>query len=520
MAIADFFHRDAVAISQILHGFQIDTFREQVEGVSVAIAFGADVACSRDGRALLDLSVRLAARLYPRVTFVTAPAVGRLAEEMMSVSTSINPNIEVSKESVDPSDSIRSPTPSVAIAIGMDAPAVDARTIYAGCDGWLGHVGTQGPYSITDSGNPFGAGFAACISAANVFRFLFLGGGTDALDEDIGFPPDAATFPELTAVTLAKAPVLVGVGAVGNGAAWALARAPLVGQIYLIDPEVVDLSNLQRYVLCTRSDVKKVKAAIIAEAFVGTLKAVPHHDTWAAFVAAKGHKWERVLVAVDSARDRRAVQGSLPRWIVNAWTQTGDLGVSSHTFLGDNACLACLYLPTQMNKNEDQLIAEGLKVPQLQDQVRFLLGSGHGTSKELCDAIAAGWDVPAQRLEAFVGRPIRELWVEGVCGGAIIPLGKAGNAPREQQVPLAFQSALAGLLLAAEAVRDVLRGGTERKTLVRRVDVLRRGLGDPAPRPALKGGTGRCICEDADFVARYGTKYERESESSAVPAAE
>ena len=49
--------------------------------------------------------------------------------------------------------------------------------------------------------------------------------------------------------------------------------------------------------------------------------------------------------------------------------------------------------------------------------------------------------------------------MEGICGGGIIPLGEAGQAPREQQVPLGFQSALAGLLLAAEAVRDVLNAG-------------------------------------------------------------
>ena len=105
-----------------------------------------------------------------------------------------------------------------------------------------------------------------------------------------------------------------------------------------------------------------------------------------------------------------------------------------------------------------------------------------------------------------MGRPIRELWVEGVCGGGIVPLGEAGQVPRELQVPLAFQSALAGVLLAAETVRDVLTAGVQRRTLVRRLDVL-RPLGDPSPQPALKAGTGNCICEDRDFIAAYQAKY-------------
>ena len=73
MALADFFGRDTVAISQVLHGFETDAFVEQLEGVQVAIAFGEEAATNRDGRELLNLSVRLAARLYPSLTFATGP---------------------------------------------------------------------------------------------------------------------------------------------------------------------------------------------------------------------------------------------------------------------------------------------------------------------------------------------------------------------------------------------------------------------------------------------------------------
>ena len=417
------------------------------------------------------------------------------------MASNINPNIEASKTG----------TATVGLSIGVDAPTVNAPTVYAGCDGWLARVGTEGPYRTSELGNPFGAGFAACLAAANLFRFLFLPDGTSLLDADISFPPDAGSFPSLAASTLTDSLVLVGVGAVGNSASWALARSPLTGQIHLVDPQVVELSNLQRYVLCARSDEGGIKVDIVGKEFGGVLQAVPHKGTWASFLGANGYKWERVLVALDSAHERRAVQGSLPRWIANAWTQVGDLGVSSHSFLGQDACLACLYLPTQKSKSEDQIVAEGLKISQLQTQVRFLLGSGQATGKELCDAVATAWGIPAETLEPYVGRSIRELWVEGICGGGIIPLGEAGHTPRELQVPLAFQSALAGMLLAAETVRDVLTAGAQRTTLLRRLNVL-RPLGDPSPQPALKAGTGSCICEDGDFVAAYRTKYGVEAE--------
>ena len=501
MALADYFPRDALAISQVLHGFETDTFTEELEGVRVAIAFDEEAANSRDGRELLDLSVRLAARLYPSLTFFTVPAGDEFAEELIALAISINPNIKTSKSGIA----------HVALSIGVDAPAVNAPTVYAGCDGWVAMVGTEGPYSTSDRGNPFGAGFAACLAAANLFRFLFLPGGKTLLDADSSFPPDAASFPMLVASALTDPMVLVGVGAVGNSAGWALARTPLTGQIHLVDPQVVELSNLQRYVLCARSDEAGIKVDIAGKEFGGALKALTHKGEWASFLEANGYKWERILVALDSAHDRRAVQASLPRWIANAWTQLGDLGVSSHSFLGQDACLACLYLPTQKSKSENQIIAEGLKIPQFQTQVRFLLGNGQAVGKEICDAVASAWGISTEKLDPYAARPIRELWVEGICGGGIIPLGEAGPAPRDLQVPLAFQSALAGVLLAAETVLDVLTDGARRKTLLRRMDVL-RPLGDPSPQPALKAGTGTCICEDHDFVAAYRAKYLAEEE--------
>ena len=502
MALADFFPRDTIAISQVLKGFQADAFTEELEGVRVAIAFGEEAATRRDGRELLNLSVRLAARLYPNLMFVTVSAGEQLADELMALAGNINPNVDVSNTG----------TASACLSVGADAPAVDTPTVYAGCDGWFARVGTEGPYETSDLGNPFGAGFAACLAAANVFRFLFLPNGMTLLDADTSFPPDASAFPPLAASTLTDPLVLVGVGAVGNSASWALARTPLTGQIYLVDPQVIELSNLQRYVLCARSDEGGIKVEVVGKEFRGGLRARPHPGTWASFVEAKGYYWQRVLVALDSARDRRAVQGSLPRWVANAWTQVGDLGVSTHSFLGQDACLACLYLPTQKTKNDDQVIAEGLKIPQLQDRVRFLLGSSQVTDRELCEAVATGWGVPVETVEPYVGRPIRDLWVEGVCGGGVIPLGETGEPPREQQVPLAFQSALAGLLVAAETVRDVLTGGALRETFVRRLDVL-RPLGDLSLQRARAAETGRCICEDPDFVATYMKKYETESEA-------
>ena len=112
MGLADFFPRDVVAISQVLQGFQKDAFIEELKGVRVAIAFGEEAATTRDGRQLLDLTVRLSARLYPSLTFATVPAGGQFADELTMLASSINPNIEVSQNG----------TYNACLTIGADAP--------------------------------------------------------------------------------------------------------------------------------------------------------------------------------------------------------------------------------------------------------------------------------------------------------------------------------------------------------------------------------------------------------------
>jgi molybdopterin/thiamine biosynthesis adenylyltransferase len=126
---------------------------------------------------------------------------------------------------------------------------------------------------------------------------------------------------------------------------WALARTPgLQGTLHVIDAEKIDLTNLQRYVLTGQQHVGTAKVTLANRVLQSTPLVVhPHQQRWGEYLRTRNDwHFQRVAVALDSAADRRAVQAALPEWIVNAWTQPGDLGVSRHTFLDDQACLTCL----------------------------------------------------------------------------------------------------------------------------------------------------------------------------------
>jgi len=357
--LADFYRRSAVAAAQVLSGFDERWFQDRLESTPVGISVGADP--TYEGAAVADLAVRITARLYPKLALLGDE---RTVTTLSAIASEINPEIEIVDQA------------GVGIAVG-DGPTF-ATTVFAGAAGWDGLVDCGGPQPTGDSDNPFGPGLAACLASAALFRLVFLGpdhGGVENLVRVSGLAGDvveAATEQQAGPWELNGETLLVGAGAIGEGALWALSRAPLEGTLHVIDMETVELSNLQRYVLTSRGDVDRPKVEIAA-ALPSRLNLIPHDQDLAAFLSDHGFMWDAALLALDSARDRVSAQAMLPQFVANAWTQPGDLGVSAHSrFGGDGACVACMYLPVAPQRNEDELIAETLGVPQLLMQVRTL----------------------------------------------------------------------------------------------------------------------------------------------------
>ena len=377
-------------------------------------------------------------------------------------------------------------------------------------------VGTE-LLPVTDTQNPLGAGVAAALAAANVFRYVFI--SHELLDRSavLCSIPDERELPTASKIDIGTTNVLCGLGAVGQAVAWALARADIRGQLELVDHETVQLDNMQRYVLTAVQDERQLKTNLAARYLGEHFRVQEHALRWAEFVAREGYAWERVVCAVDSASARREVQASLPRWICNAWTQPGDLGVSRHLF-GRGACLACLYQPRRPSLNEDAVIANALGIPELPSlmRVRELLFRNEGTPDDLLALIADRRpEVDRAALMNFSGRPIRELYREGFCGGAVLPIGLAGTPQADVHVPVAHQSALAGVLAAAALVAHAL-GLRPPRTDSLRVDLLR-----PLPagvRFQPMGAESGCLCQDRDYQRRYIAKWPRPLSLVAGPA--
>ena len=495
MAIPDYFERNTIAISQAISGLDEQRLESLLSKVCIGVTIGRN-ASSNEGRAVVDLLVRLLARLYPTITF-RAEQDKDFADEASALASRINPRIDLSGK------------PTVEIVIGSTRIRRCApQRIFVGSNGWNATISTRHSQACGDSDNPYGAGVAACLAATYLFCHVFLPEVRLNQNSKFSILNTAQTRSTVEEIKGDMGNiVLAGAGAIGNAAAWALARTTMKGSIAIVDHESVDLGNLQRYVLTERDDEGKPKADFIVRKFNGVLRAKAFESELAEFVQNKRHKVDRLLLALDSAYDRRAAQASLPRWIANAWTQPGDLGVSMHDFL-DGACVYCLYLPNGTSKNEDEIIAESFGVPDRLMQIRDLLYKNEGAPRDLLEAIAETRDIPLERILPFEGRPVRKLYSEGFCGGAVIPLAQIGAPAGDVHVPLAHQSALAGVLLAATGVQNAL-GGSD-GSFITQYNVLK-----PQPKfrvhPAAKDPREICICQDKDYRESYQKKYLRKA---------
>jgi molybdopterin/thiamine biosynthesis adenylyltransferase len=273
-----------------------------------------------------------------------------------------------------------------------------------------------------------------------------------------------------------------------------------------VDHDIVDLSNLQRYVMALQQDIGQPKSRLARTLLKRDgLRVVGHSMTWSDYVSSrKKRSFERVAVALDNAPDRIGIQASLPRWIVNAWTQELDLGISRHGFGDGKACLACLYMPSGIVKSEDEKVAEELRLPEAKQEVRELLQKNEGVSEAFVQRVATAFAVPYTNLEPFVGQPLRSFYQKAICGGLMVGLTGSDN-PGTAVVPMAFQSALAGLGLAADLVKHAAGLPLPHATSTR-INLL-RPLAAVLADPHAQDSSGRCICADEDFLKAYREKY-------------
>lgn len=165
MAFANFFDRSATAASQVLSDFNVESYKATLSANMIGLYFDEAAAVSPEGRATLDMCVRILARLYPAIVIAGAGSKAEaFGKELTTLAVAINDRIDLS------TDIARS---TVAIVVGETDLAGSMTKLFVGSDGWHARLSRSAPVGSGPTANPFGAGAAGCFAAANIFRFVF-----------------------------------------------------------------------------------------------------------------------------------------------------------------------------------------------------------------------------------------------------------------------------------------------------------------------------------------------------------
>jgi hypothetical protein len=506
MALAPFFDKTALSAKTLLREYDRQGFEDKLTATKVALVFEIEPEKSAPQRAAMELAVNVLARLYPKLGLVSSDA-----ESVSSLEESarrINPDIEF-VNSLDDVAVVMATLQAPNLAqIGAEIPV-----IYFSSDGWVAKVGTNVTPSWGTSNNILGAAASACLAAANVFRWTFRDQLEDAqLDRDAvlnlaDYSSSVSAQADLPPVDIGKT-TLIGVGAIGSGVVWALGRTPgLSGSLTLVDHEAVELSNLQRYVITTMSSVNRLKVEVAEDVLASSgLITTNAAKRWSDFLDSSEWDLPRIAVAVDTVEERIRISGALAKEVLNSWTRGDEVGISRHVKYGEQACLACLYYPDTAIPNEDErILAElGLGPPHSQ-LVRDLLVTGKPVGRPFLEMIAQASAVPMDQLFRFEANTLRQFYSEAVCGGMMLRLGSVPSTQTKVEVPMAFQSALAGVLLAAEIILSASGQRVEALPAVTRLRTTRALAAGGLLTPLAP--VAKCMCQDPDFLAVFAEKW-------------
>ncbi|MBI3218556.1 MAG: E2 ligase fold family C protein [Bacteroidetes bacterium] len=502
MALAKYFTKDLLAIKQVFSQGSREKFEQLLNSHVVEIAFDDEVS-KMEVQSLLDLLVRLTSRLYPQLKFsyLGKEKGSAIISDYIKKAKSINSQIEI----VDSASSF-------SIILGRTPAGVEGKRIYVGSDGWNAKLSTINPVGCGSSMNPFGAGVAACLASSNAFRYVFQEFiGRLEMDDEVVLDVSNLNqgtsnndFPEIDLGVIH----LVGMGAIGNGFLWAFSKMQnCQGVLKVIDDQTVSLSNLQRYVCTDELSIDKVKSAFAKEFLkANSIITEPYNMKWAGYVAKTNEgNIDMVAVAVDSAKDRIGIQSSLPHRIVNAYTENNITGITRHLNFGVTACLVCGYIPEKKMKDYSQEVADNLGIPNLENQVRHYIAYDYPVDDNLLMWISQGNGIGIEDLSKFRGQRFSNFYSDAVCGGVLLSLTGATQNNSKMEAPLAFQSAVAGILLASEVVLLKLGARNEQFPNSSQLYPLLKikSSTNPYNTQLSRDSSQRCICYDKDFKLVY-----------------
>ncbi len=440
----------------------------------VEIVFGREASLTKNGHLALFTVINLLSRLYPIVTeigiyieydapiLVHAPLFdGREVSDAIqhfvsSLNSPVTVKVQCSGNPVGEAE--------VILIAGTFHPG--PSQISFGSDGWNIHLDSKRACTFSSRFNPIGSMSVACLVASEAFKRIFavkankLGVGKGILSR-MHMLDGHASFSTFTYTTLANnvpnpdipdTPnigrlTVFGVGAGGGACLYTLATLSIIGEIWMVDPDVVNPHNLNRYIYANEEDAKNLrpKVDVLKPFFYPTPPTCVSFNMSFRDFKSENPNWPKDLVVstVDTTKIRHDIQWDLPRIILDA-------AISQSTFyvhrvdLGHSACLKCTHNVSSQQTDIVHTISDLIGMESVEvDKIYF-------------DNVPLTQDV-AQRI----GRNVRTLglpapeegmtlrdWIALHCGQLRL------SVTSDVVLPIPFATVLPGILLAGEIIKE------------------------------------------------------------------
>lgn len=477
-------------------------------GATLPLAYGAtaidiapEVAASPVGQRLLVVLVNELARMKGVVNSITVAGVsgvpvlpgvpldgGDLEAGLAGFVGSLNaPGLKhpATIAFTDAPDAVR-------VGIGTSTEA----DVVVGADAWRALLGRYAAEAAWDAQAPYGPALGASVAAVEVFKHLLHRSGIDdpqrRLVGDLAFSSfnygigaEAAVGPDVRELELLDVAV-AGCGAGGSAALYVLAMQPGIrGEIALIEPGRHKLSNLNRYLMTSASDVherrhKLGSAANHLSRFAPTLRPTLYPLTWEMLDA---HPWPLVLATVDTVPARWAIQWRAADGAEILDAAVDDLLYSVFRVVPGGWCLECKhpYDPDYELKQRAKRWGQELET------VRSWTRENVPVTADMIARLAKVQNREPDAYAELEGLPFTETPAMIECGETKLQTDVPSQAP---VLPLATTPA--GVILAAEVAKHFVAPEAQL------MNWLAQDLGRRPDRPRLakRPATAKCPRHD------------------------
>jgi len=500
--------------------------------IRVLITAGGEWVNSQNGQFATVMAVNVLSRLFPVITHLDiflegdAPLLQRIP---LIKSKSLRGALRQLVELIDSPcqvtfiDSLKKEYDAI-LSIGpTDLRGEFKVTIHS--DGWLAYVSrNSAKYAPSTNVNPIGAYVASILGCIEIFkltlrkkvnalfpreadsclalkRIRFIDGELKFSALDYSVNSDSSPNPELPSTFDLGEVYLVGLGAVGGALIYTLSSLTSIkGTIHLIDPDDVEMSNLNRYIYATRDDAKACSPKVhvakkLLEVHHNLLEVKPFHGSYDEFrILSQDRKYDLLISAVDNDETRRLIQHDLPKLILNAGAFESMYSIS-RVELGRTQCLIC---PDPEGKHELHLLntiasLTGIPIDEIKRMRRTNGVFGEEHMRILLERTKESPEFPIPHL----GMRFSDWLYENKYKLGLMKLP-------ELNIPIPLTTILAGVLLAGEVIKDRhlhnyrLNSQFDHDILLFPINGMHR-LIPPSPKCPF--------CGNEDVLRKYREKY-------------